>query len=92
MKFTTEVLSKLTTKELESLNDKVITMLRQRIAIDSYRAINDLKVGMVVTYTGAGGLHGTKFTIEKINKVNVVCKSPDGDRWNIKASSLVIDG
>ncbi|MCP4054584.1 MAG: hypothetical protein GY739_16290, partial [Mesoflavibacter sp.] len=49
-----------------------------------------LKIGMRVEYIGGTNkIKAETFTIEKINRVNVLCKSDiTGQLWNIKPANL----
>jgi hypothetical protein len=83
-------LNNLTLTELRELNSRVVKMMKLKQQIEGAINLDNLEVGMQVEYIGGTNkIKGETFIIEKINKVNVICKSEvTGKRWNIKPSGL----
>lgn len=88
---TTAELSKMSVSELRDLNRKVVDMLKLKIQIDGKINSEKLSVGMTVKYIVDSKKISSneEFRIEKINKVNAICKSKtSGKLWNIKLANI----
>ena len=83
-------LNNLTLTELRDFNRRVVKMMKLKQQIEGAINLDNLEVGMQVESVGGmNKIKGETFIIEKINKVNVVCKSEvTGKRWNIKPAGL----
>jgi len=91
MDMTNAELNNLTLTELRELNSRVVKMMKLKQQIEGAINLDNLEEGMRVEYVGGTNkIKDETFIIEKINKVNVVCKSEiTGKRWNIKPAGLI---
>jgi hypothetical protein len=83
-------LNKLSVAELRELRDRVTEMLQLKMQIEGKLNKDVLKFGMTVKYIGGRDtIKNETFIVEKINKVNAVCKSNvDGRRWSINIANI----
>lgn len=85
-------LNKLSITELRSLKNQVNEMLQLKMQIEGKLNKDILKVGMNVKYLGnRNKIKNETFIIEKINKVNAICKSNVNGiriRWSINIANI----
>jgi hypothetical protein len=87
---TNSELNKMSVAELRELRNRVTEMLQLKMQIEGKLNKDFLKTGMTVKYIGGRDkIKNETFVVERINRVNAVCKSNvDGRRWNINIANI----
>lgn len=83
-------LNQMSLAELRDLIKRSREIYALKLKMDGMVNAEMLRVGMTVRYIGGSDrLRNETFKLEKINKVNAVCKSnATGKLWNIKLASV----
>lgn len=85
-KMKTSELNEMSLSELRELSGRISNMIKLKSQIQGAINLDAISLKMRVQYIGImDKLKQDTFIVEKINKVNVVCKSETtGQMWNIK--------